>query len=346
MALAALTPAPADQWQEVYDADPEALVSQSPAWTAAACATGRWRDASRLYTTSTGTRCVVPMIEYRLGPVRTRLRASMPRAWGMGGVIADGEVTPDHMRDILADLRRSGALQIRIRPNPRQRDLWLAARAEGATVVERHAHVLDLTPGRDEVLAGFRKSRRRAVRRAERLGVTVEVDGTGRLMPIFHQLHRVSVERWAEAQNEPLRLARWRAHRLDPPRRLDLMARHLGEACRVWVARHEGRPVAASIVLLGTNAHSTRAAMVKDLAGPTRANDLIEWSAISEALDAGCRLYHYGESSPGSGVARFKEEFGALAYDYEEYRFERAPITRVDRALRGAVKKAIGFQDA
>jgi hypothetical protein len=342
--LRVVSPAPRDAWAAVYASDPEALVSQSPEWVRAIEASGGWRDASRLYETRDGLRVVLPLVECRPLRIGPRLRASMPHAWGMGGVIADGELTPAVMRAIVADVR-GGGLQTRIRPNPLQEHLWAKA-AEAVTTRARHAHLLDLQGGREALWASFHKSTRRGVAKAEKSGLTIEVDGSGRLLPVFEHLHRLSVERWAAAQNEPRALARWRAGRVDPPSRLAAMAQHLGQACRVWAAWQDKRPVAAAIILLGRNASATRAAMDKELAAPTRANDLLEWSAISEAIEAGCRRYHFGESAPGSGVAAYKERFGAVGYDYREYRFERLPITRLDAIARAGVKKAIGFRDA
>ena len=51
-------------------------------------------------------------------------------------------------------------------------------------------------------------------------------------------------------------------------RKFHLLARSLGHAFGVWVARLDERPVAAAIVLLGANAHYTRGAMDVELAGP------------------------------------------------------------------------------
>ena len=42
-----VSPAPRAAWQECYDNDPTALVTQSPGWLDAMRATGRWVDVSR-----------------------------------------------------------------------------------------------------------------------------------------------------------------------------------------------------------------------------------------------------------------------------------------------------------
>jgi hypothetical protein len=165
-------------------------------------------------------------------------------------------------------------------------------------------------------------------------------------VPVFHQLLQLSIDRWAGQQHEPLRLARWRGHRRDPLEKFQRMAETLGEAMRIWVAWKDGAPAASIMVLQGANAHYTRAAMDKDLAGPTQANVLLNWRAIQDACEAGCRRYHMGESGESSSLASFKVKLGARPVPYREYRFERLPLTRADAVARGLVKRVLRFRDA
>jgi lipid II:glycine glycyltransferase (peptidoglycan interpeptide bridge formation enzyme) len=186
---------------------------------------------------------------------------------------------------------------------------------------------------------------RRSIRKADYSGVEVEMDSTGRLAPVFHDLFKRSVDRWASHQHEPLALARFRASRRDPLSKWEQIARSLGGACEFRVARHGGVPVAAIIVLRGRNAHYTRGAMDRDLAGPVRANHLLMWSAIQDAVQHGCDQFHMGESGASTSLARYKEQFGAVAHDYADYVLERLPISRIDAGLRSTVKRAIRFKD-
>jgi hypothetical protein len=52
-----------------------------------------------------------------------------------------------------------------------------------------------------------------------------------------------------------------------------------------------------------------------------------------------------GGTGASVSLAHFKERFGAIPVDYAEYRLERIPYTRYDRALRGAAKSALRFRD-
>lgn len=341
-------PAPRETWHAVVEADPDGLVTQTPAWLDSITAAASYRDASRLYDFGAGRQVVVPLVE-RVGfPVGLAVRESYPGSWGIGGAVAPGGVRADELAAVIADLARRPGLRTHLRPNPLHAPLWAAATSESAaSVIPRRAHVLELSGGFGHVWdKRFSGSARTGVRRAERSGLTVEQDTTGRLMPVFYGLFEVSLERWARRQHEPRLLARWRGHRRDSRDKLLTIARTLGNACRVWVAWHDGHPAAAIIVLQGHNAHYTRGVMDETIAAPTHANDLLNRRAIEEACEAGCRYYHMGETGTSTSLARYKSKFGAEAYDYAEYAFERLPVTSLDRNLRRLVKGVVGFKEA
>jgi hypothetical protein len=344
--LRVTSPAPRSVWQQVLDADPDALVAQSPQWIDAMCVSDGYEDASRLYETPRGACLVLPMVRRAGWPPGLAPRASMPMAWGMGGLLAEGRPTRDELAAVIADLASGSAVRTSIRPNPLHDERWRGAGESGAVTIPRCAHVLDLHGGADKLWKEMRSEARRGVRKAERSGIEAESDATGRLVPVFHQLLQLSVERWAGQQHEPLALARWRARRRDPLEKFEQMAAALGDAMRIWVAWRDGAPVAASVVLQGANANDTRGAMDKALIGNTCANDLLEWLTIRDACEAGCRWLHLGESGSSRGLAQFKEKWGARPVRYSEYRFERLPLTRADLLARGAVKRVLRFKDA
>jgi Acetyltransferase (GNAT) domain len=347
VALRITSPAPRDAWADLLEADADALVSQSPEWIDAMCKAGSYADASRLYETARGIRLLLPLVR-RTGiwPSMYAPRASMPRAWGMGGLLIEGHATEAELNAVAADLASDPAVRTSVRPNPMHADRWAGMALRAPVAIPRLAHVLDLGDGPEAAWQGLHKDARRGVRKAERCGIEVECDNTGRLVPVFHRLLEISIERWAAQQHEPLGLARWRARRRDPLRKFERWAAALGDSMRVWVAWKDGEPAASSIVVRGKNASDTRGAMDKELAAPTGANHLLQWLAIEDAARAGCRWYHLGESGRSRGLARYKEKWGARPVPYSEYRFERLPITRADDLARGLVKRALRFRDA
>jgi hypothetical protein len=344
-ALDIVSPAPRAIWNDVVAADPHALVTQTPAWTDALCANPLYVDASRLYITPLGRQMIVPMVRRRGFPGRLRMEASLAAHWGFGGILAADGVTSDDVRIVLSDLQQRRALRQTIRPNPLDQELW-AAHSADVVRVDRRAHVIDLTAGADAVWSAFRSNARRAVRSAEKHGVTVEHDTRGRLLPQFFDLLELSRERWSKQLHEPAWLARIRNRGMDSLEKWQRISAALDGRCHVWLASVDAKPAAGIIVLQGRNAHYTRGAMDKDVAGPSYANYALHWQALQHACAEGSQAYHMGESGTSTSMARYKEQFGARPYDYEELRIERLPLTRADHAIRSAVKRVVGFKDA
>lgn len=340
------SPAPRGVWRELLRCDPEALPSQSPEWLDCICTFGGYEDASRLYEFSDGQQLLMPVVKRTGLPAFASVQASLPHAWSVGGVISKRALLPDDLASVFDDLSRSPFLSMSLFPNPRLGRIWKAAQPPNVMAIPRRAHVLDLEGGFDKVWnERFTKQTRKQMRKAEKSGVVVECDATGRLVPVFETLFRRSVDRWAEQQNEPRWLAHLRAGQRDSSEKTQHIARSMGNACRIWVAWHEGAPVAASMVLVGTNMDGLRSVSDKALAAPLNANDLLKKLAIEDACRAGCRYYHLGESGESAGIAAFKERLGARAFAYDEYRMERFPMSRLDKGLRTLVKCAIGFRD-
>ena len=341
----AVSPAPRDAWEVVLRSDPLALESQSPAWTDAACAAGPFEDASRLYETVDGRLLVLPMLRRRPSVGGLSVEASNPPGWGVGGLLAPGGPTTSEVVTVFSELAGRRVLTQRLWPNPLTAAAWATAAPVQARATERVAHLINLEGGFDHVWSNlFQKSSRRGARHAEREGVTVECDTTGRLIPEFYALHSQAVSRWSRLQHEPRWMAMRRHRHDDPLEKFEAIARCLRERCQVWVARVGAKPIASMIVLQGNNAYDFRAAMDED-ATSYRANDLLLRFAVCEACRAGCRSYYMGDSGHSATLGQFKERFGARPYDYAEYVLERLPISAAEEGLKRAVKRAVRFRD-
>lgn len=330
-----ITPAPRDKWVHILHTSPEALAFHTPAWLDCLCEVGNFADASRLYEFRNGRSVVLPLVRRRGLPEGLAVEASLPFGWGFGGALAPGGLTVEDASCILTDLSSRPGLITSMRPDPLAATPWMAAKPASIATTPRLAHVLDLEGGFEHVWEHrFATRARRHARRAEREGVVVECDMTGRLMPVFYELYWRSVDRWARQAGQSLALARMRAHWREPFRKYQTIARELGTACRVYVAWVDGKPAASIIVLHHrSNASYWRGAMAKDLADPFRANFLLHRRAIEDACANGCRHYHMGESGNSESLAHFKEGFGAIPHRYEEYHRERLPLIQlIERA--------------
>jgi hypothetical protein len=337
-----ISPASREVWDRLIASDPHALPSQTPHWLDAICSVTGMEDASRLYHTADGRQVVLPLVR-RTAFGASLVEASLPYGWGPGGIVAEGGLLAEDVRTVFADLAGRHVPRVTVRPGPAVAATW--KKAVDTAVVRRPlmAQTLDVRAGFDEVWrARFKSDTRTRVRRAERSGVVVQCDDTGRLVPVFQELYRTSVARWARRDGQPLVVGRWRAARQEPDRKLRTVAAAMGTSCRVYVALVDGRPAAAIVVLFGAGAAAYwRGAMDEQVAGKSYANYLLHCTAIKDAAASGCSAYHMGDSAPGSDLARFKSRFGAEECHYASYRIERIPLTPVTETTRAAMVRML-----
>jgi len=338
-----LTPAPREEWSAIVASSDATLAFQRPDWMDAICASGGYADASRLYVMG-GARLLLPLAR-RTGVLGAAgLVASLPYGWGFGGLVAQGEIGPEDVAAVVADLARQRWARVSIRPDPLAAAPWNVAVPRQAVRVARRAHVLDLQGGFETVWTrAFTGVARTNVRRAERSGLAVECGHDVRAIDAFHGLYERSVERWAR-QAGPAPARWWIAARRERRAKFERAAAALGDDLAIWVARLDARPIAAIIVLrAGASASYWRGAMDEEAAGPTRANYLLHRLAIEDACLAGCRRYHMGETGTSASLAQFKTRFGAIPHDYHEYRLERLPLTATASLARRLAVGAIGL---
>jgi hypothetical protein len=330
-----VSPAPRDVWEAVLAESADASIYQTPGWLDCVCAAGGYEDASRLYETAGGRRLVVPMARRRGLPRLLELEASLPARWGYAGILAPDALLPSDVEAVVGDLRERRGLRTSLKPGPRAAAVWRSSAGDGCVGVTHTVHTLDLGAGFDGVWSKrFSSKTRTKVRKAERSGLEVSCDSSGRSVDAFYELYVKSIERWVPGGGRLAR-RRWAVRNGEPAGKFRAVAERLGDACKIWVASVAGEPAAAIIVLkYGRHAMYWRAAMDKPLAGPTRANYLLQSLAIEDACRAGCELYHMGESSPS--IAEFKSAFGAVPEQYVEYRLERWPLTRTSSRVAAA----------
>lgn len=341
-----VSPAPRLDWDDLWHSDPLALPTQGPDWMQAVTASDRFVDASRLYSFSDGIVALLPLFSRKGFPAMLQSLASPPAAWGYGGLLSNRPLTTDHYRLVTADLESIKALQVAIRPNPFCSTGWRDGSANGWLHLPRRAHSLLLDAEFATIRAKrFSSNARRHLKTAEAAGLELVAGNSLQIIGEFHALLIQSFDRWAVQQGEPTMLARLRGRRRDPLAKFVAMSNALGPQLKIFLARLESRPVAAILVLYGRNAHYTRGAMDKALAAPTAANYLLHAAAIEEACLRQCGSYHMGETGNSKSLADFKEKFGACAFEYQEFRYERMPISGTDAKLRMAAKRLMGMKD-
>lgn len=341
-----VSPAPRRVWRDLLAQQGPHPVEATPDWMDCITSSGRHTDASRWYRLGDRS-VVVPLAAPRYGG-RLAPLSSLPFDWGYGGILTgSSDLQPDEIAMILNDLAHLPTLRLRLSLTPGTPAAWASAAEYRFPAIDtRTVHLLDLTEGLDAVLSRYSTNRRKSVRRAERRGVEVEVDRTGRRLPVFYELFDKSIERWAAEQHEPLALCRYRNHRANSRAKLATVAQRLGDRCAVWTAWVDGKPAAASIVLRN-GAYLTgfkSAADVREF-GSTGAVDLLKTAIIADGCATGAAVYDLGESRPGSNLAKFKAAYGAREHHVHVIERERLPLRRTEDLVRTAVRRAVGFHD-
>lgn len=329
-----VSPAPRCVWRELLASDPAANIYQTPAWLDAICATGEYKDATRLYETAAGKQLVLPMVRRVWRPRPLSVEESLPAGWGTGGLVATRPVRAEDITAVWRDLVEQRTASIRIRPENVTVATWDTAQAPPSVKVNRPIkHVIDLDVGFGSVWTErFKSKARTAVRKAERAGLVVEWDCSDRFVREYYDLYLGWISRRASERGLPKSLMLRRA---EPLRKYQAVAEKLGAACRIWIARLDEEPIAAIITLIhGIYANYWRGCSNKDLSGPVRANDLLQRFAIEYACNAGCRYYNMGWSATAS-LATFKRSFGALPREFPVYTFDRIPLTQMEDARNG-----------
>jgi CelD/BcsL family acetyltransferase involved in cellulose biosynthesis len=340
-------PAPRPEWTKAFLADPSAQAFHSPEWVDGVCTAGGFQDATRLYEAPDGRRLVMPMVRRPYLGGAVSVAASLPANWGIGGVLSDEPVRPEDLSAICADLRQQRTvLRTTIRPAARTGPTWAAADLPGVKATPSLCHVLELDGDFAAIWEKkYSKSARRSVRKAEKAGVVVERDTTGARLAEHFRLMEDSLKRWAEQQHEPVLLTKLRARQRQSLEKFQALAAAVPGRFHLYLAVLDGQTIATNLVYQATGTRATSAAMIKELAGPVGAMQLLDHAAIEDACRAGSTHYDFGESGASSGLAMYKTRFGAEPRPYPKLVIERLPFTEADHALRSAVKRVIGFQE-
>ncbi len=334
-------------WEELVDQDKSVALSKTPQWADCICSCDQFSDATLLFRGEDGRRLILPRLRNTGIPVLPGLFASPPRHWNLGadasGFLSEGgPASPSETRSLIHEVRRHAGLRTRIVVGRDEARVWESEVPNKTYSIPRTAHVLDLRGGFSAVWSKrFTSKVRSNSRKAERRGVVVESDSTGRLIPVFDVLYRSSVDRWAQERGYPVPLMRRLAQRQHPQSRFAAVARSLGERCTVWIAWRNGEPIAGVIVLTkGPRVTYWRGAMDKDRSRGTGANELLHRCAIETACAGERQSYDFGLSQTDD-LKKFKSTFGAVEVPVHIYYFERFPTAAAEARCYKAAKEAI-----
>lgn len=176
-----------------------------------------------------------------------------------------------------------------------------------------HTVILDLTKSSDELLAGMRRQTRYEVRRADKLGITVEKSNSEEIFKEFH-----------EAQAETAR-----RQGFVPPNLQTLLAERtaFGENIWIYVARNAeaegGRPIAYGLIIGGGKEADYYEAASTDLNRKLPGAYALLWQAMRDLKTDGYERFNLWGIAPAgqpnhryAGVTTFKTGFSGEVVEY------------------------------
>jgi hypothetical protein len=174
-----------------------------------------------------------------------------------------------------------------------------------------YGHGLDLTAGEEELFSGLESPVRRAIRKAEKNGVTVEILRTLEAVEVFYLLQCQTRKR----------------HGLPPqPFKFFLnIYRHIlsQDMGMVVVARHRGRPIAASVYVNLNDRAIFKYGASDETAQELRASNLVMWTAIKEYVRRRVKHLDFGRTSvDNEGLRKFKLGWGTVEHKIEYVKFD------------------------
>jgi hypothetical protein len=195
---------------------------------------------------------------------------------------------------------------------------------EAQASVAYHAHILDLSVRSDELFERFDSPTRRAIRKAEREGVRVEVSSSPQAIETYYAMHCDTRKKHGV-----------------PPQPFSFFQNlfcHIisKEGGIVVVAWHQSTPIAAAVFM-----HHGRQAIYKFGASnsaflPLRGNNLVQWEAIKWYANKGFSSLHFGRTSFGNdGLRKYKTGWGTKESTLEYFKYslsKQAYMVDTDRS--------------
>jgi hypothetical protein len=299
-----LDPCRNPDWDRLVILHPDSNFFHSAAWAKVLCKTYNHKAIYLHFSRRNELVALVPMMEVR-SPFTGRRGVCLPFSDFCGPLIFDED--------------GSGFVVEKLSELARERN-WKYFELRGGQetlppiatpTTQFYGHKLPLSESSEELLAGFASPVRRAIRKAEKIGGSVEVTKTRNAILEFYRLH----------------VKTRRRHGL-PPQPLAFFLNIYEEIIKagqgfVVLARRGSRPFAAAVFFQFGKTALYKFGASDEVFQEFRGNNLVMWEAIKFLMQNGSRLLHFGRTSlDNEGLRRFKAGWGALEEAIEYFRFD------------------------
>jgi CelD/BcsL family acetyltransferase involved in cellulose biosynthesis len=316
------------RWSALVNTHPAASIFHSPGWLGALRLTYGYEPF--VITTSPGPALENGIVASRVKGWTSRRLVALPFSDHCDPLV-DGTSDLSEMFALLAaHARTSGCQSVELRPRNIGQPLEIAARASGLERgAEYHLHRLDLRPSVAEIFGRMHhSSTQRAIRRAEREGLTYETGTSDRLLTSFYRLLRMTRRR----HGLPPQPFAWFRNLIGC----------LGQRVVIHAANNEDGEAIAAILTLSANK-----TIYYKYGGSDSAHHrlggmpFLFWRVIQDARARGFDEFDLGRSDLDQpGLAVFKDHLGATRSTLTYFRHPARPRDAargewMSRAARG-----------
>lgn len=315
-----IVPVPADaRWDEAVSRS-RGSAFHSSRWLQAVASVAQAELLPATIERDGATVGLVPLFLFRRGPFRIMASPPPLAATPYLGPVCPPELLPEVLRAVREFAESYGAAYLELRmADDLPPACWQSAGFEREA---RATHVLDLQPGLDTLWQKcLDPACRRAIRKAEREGVTIEEVALDAVADRYYAMAEMVFARHDRppplSQQDYLRIAG---------------AIQQGATVRVLAAVWRGEIVAAGIFPFDSETVYYLDGVSDRDAQAVRPNNLLHWEVIRWAVAQGLRRYDMvGAGVPG--VARFKQTFGAQERPYTYIFAYLSPLSRLARSV-------------
>jgi Acetyltransferase (GNAT) domain len=296
-------------WDDLVGSHPDSTIFHTAAWARVLTTSFGHRPLYLEFTRASNLSALLPVMEvssYLTG----RRGVCLPFIGYCNPLIFDGsDMSPIlHTLSSIGRQRKWKYFELRCRGN--------SLHAVGPAVATLRGHKIDLRGSIEVLSSRFSSSVRRAIRKAERSGLNVQLVSSQEAVLKFYWLHSLTRKRNGL-----------------PPMPLSYFLRIYDSIIGpglgfVAMVEKEARPIAAAVFLIyGKWAFYKFAASDKTFQG-LRPNNLVMWEGIKSLMLRGADTLHLGVTSmEGEGLRRFKLSWGSEEEVIRWFRFDLARDT-------------------
>ena len=169
-------------------------------------------------------------------------------------------------------------------------------------------HTPDLTSDPETILKSFHKNQiQQKIKKAAKMGLTIEHGRSEAHLQDFYNLLLVTRRR----------------HQLPPQPRtwFESLIQNFGEDLDIWVARHEGQPIASILTLASARTYVYKYGCSNAAFHNLGGMQALMWGAIQSAKSRGAEVFDFGRSDLNNeGLISYKDQWGTQRHTMHYYR--------------------------